>query len=385
MSLFNLLKYVATEPSLNRPLEFPPCSVLKIDKQQLQWIVDAGFAPLLFRAVGAGAETLPPDVRDVLRSADLTAIIRSEVLIEATKDLLDSCQGRGIPVTLLKGISISDQYYPLAHLRPMGDIDILVAEEAHDMVESQLLRLGYERKRNYQQRDDAHHGVPLFHADRGIWIEVHTALFPNEASIRADGVFSALHVATHVIPSCFHGRTVNRLTNELQIVYIASTWIRDLAQHGIHASFLPPLLDAIFLLKATEGLLDWDVLLGWLDNQIAMASLYVMLTYLARCGFCQVDASIISRLALSQDVIGRSGLRIFHAILDSYLVQGKRFTRFFNSSHARIVLSTLLASGSRTRNLSLVPWNLAFPPDVADRYRLSYQISRLARVLRSKN
>ena len=48
--------------------------------------------------------------------------------------------------TLLKGISISDQHYPIAHLRPMGDIDILIPADAYESVESALLHRGYARK-----------------------------------------------------------------------------------------------------------------------------------------------------------------------------------------------------------------------------------------------
>ena len=76
----------------------------------------------------------------MLLSADLTAIAWHGNLIDATREIVEACEARGIRVTLLKGISISDQYYPDAHLRPMGDIDILAPPSAYATVESTILR-----------------------------------------------------------------------------------------------------------------------------------------------------------------------------------------------------------------------------------------------------
>jgi hypothetical protein len=186
------------------------------------------------------------------------------------------------------------------------------------------------------------------------------------------------------VSSTFHGSAVNRLSDELQLVYIASSWVRDLSHYGIHPSFVPPLLDAVYLLKATDQTLDWDELLGWLDNPMAVASLYVMLTYLSRHSLCRIESPILSRLASSQYVIGPFVLQIIHRILDKYLLGGQPFSRFIREWHVSIVLSTLLAPGSSGRKLASVPWNILFPPSVAERYSVRYQLGRIARALRGK-
>jgi hypothetical protein len=382
--LFHLLAYAATDPASGSIQGIPASKLEEVDDRQMQWVSDAGLAPLLYRASQQGIDQVRATRRDMLLSADLTAIARQGNLIDATREIVEACEARGVRVTLLKGISISDQYYPDAHLRPMGDIDMLVSAPAHTTVEATILQLGYRRQPDYQHREGAHHGAPLYHPARRVWVEIHSALFPEDASLRSGRVFSPAHVAARSVSSTFHGSAVNRLADELQLVYIASSWVRDLSHHGIRASFVPPLFDAVYLVNATDDTLDWDELLSWLDNPMAVASLHVMLSYLSRHGLCQVEPSILSRLASSQEVIGPSVLRIIHSMLDTYLLGGRPFSRFIREWHASIVLSTLLAPGSSSRKLASVPWNILFPPSVAARYSVRYQLGRIARALRGK-
>jgi hypothetical protein len=144
------------------------------------------------------------------------------------------------------------------------------------------------------------------------------------------------------------------------------------------------LLDAVYLLNATGDSLDWEELLGWLDNPIAIASLYAMLSYLSRNRLYEVDPPILSRLASGQGVIGPSVLRVVHSMLDKYLLGGRQFSRVPSIWHVSLVLSTLLAPGSSSRKLASVPWNVLFPPSVAERYSVRYQIGRIAKLLRRR-
>ena len=64
--------------------------------------------------------------------------------------------------------------------------------------------------------------------------------------------------------------------------------------------------------------------------------------------------------------------------------RGRPFTRWFNDWHATIVLNTMLAPGSHAAKLLSLPWNLAFPPPIPDRYSMRYQLGRIARLLRGR-
>jgi hypothetical protein len=382
--LFDLLAYAATDTASGSLRAIPARRLEEVDDRQIQWVSAAGLAPLLYRASRDGIDQVRVLRREMLLSAHLTAIARHGELIDATREIIKACEPREIPVTLLKGISVSDQYYPEAYLRPMGDIDVLVPAPAQTTVESTILELGYRRQSQYQHREGAHHGAPLFHPERGVWIEVHSALFPKDANVQSARIFSPSHVAAHSISATFCGNAVNRLSDELQLVYIASSWVRDLSRQGIHASFVPPLLDAVYLLKSHGQTLDWDELIGWLDNPMVAASLYLMLSYLSRNRLYQVDSPILSRLASSQNVIGPSALWFLHGMLDRYLVGGSPLSRFPSEWQVAIVLSTLLAPGSSGKKLASVPWNILFPPSIAERYSARYQLRRIGRALRGR-
>ena len=380
--MFELLAYAASQLEANPAEGIPASRLEEVTDREMQWVVDAGLGPLLYNATRTSIHLLPAARRNALRGADLTAQVRHGNFIDATNEIIDACRDLQLRVTLLKGISISDQHYPAAHLRAMGDVDILIPQHAFEAVESAIFQLGYSRNLDCELGEGAHHGAPLFHPERRVWVEVHTDLFRKGASLRSNRVFSRSHVATQSIASTFHGRPVDRLTNELQLVYIASSWIRDLSQNNVHPSFVPPLLDAVYLVKGTQRSLDWDGLFGWLDNETAIASLYVMLTYLSRCGLHQFAPSILSRLASSQDRVGAAELRIVHALLDHYLISGKPVTRWFSDWHATLVLNTMLAPGSHAAKLLSLPWNLVFPTPIAPRYSMRYQLGRIARLLR---
>jgi hypothetical protein len=379
--LFGLLRHAASDPP---PSFASGSSCIQLDEfpdAQFQWVVNAGMAPLLFYVVRDGVDRISPARRDVLRGADLTALVRHGVLIDATKEVIDACRNAGTRVTLLKGISISDQYYPAAHLRPMGDIDVFVSESVYDTVESAVLELGYRRRSDHEQREGAHHGAPLFSPDRRTWIEIHKALFSKGTAPRRSRVFSPSHVAACVVGSSFHGRAVGRFSDELQLIYIATSWLHDLSRYGTNPSFVSPLFDALYLLKSTKRTFDWEGLLDSLDNSMPAASLYVMLAYFSRRGLFDVERTILRRLASLQDIVGAPELRIVLGILHIHLIGGRPFPRWFSEWHATIVLNTLLEPGSRARRLASLPWNIVFPPSIAERYSIRFQLGRIARLL----
>jgi hypothetical protein len=380
--ILELLAYAAESPlhPAHRIHAWPP---EQVDERQIQWVIEAGLGPLLYQATRHNIDQWPGVWRDALRSAELTAKIRHGSLIHSGNEIIDCCEKLGVHITLLKGISISHQHYPAGHLRPMGDIDILIPEPDYKSVELAMLRHGYQRNSDHQLGEDPHHGLPLFHPERSVWVEIHTSLFRKSESLRRNSVFSPCHVSSQLVASTFYGKPVCRLTNELQLVYIASSWIKDLSRHGIHPSFLIPLFDAVYLLKASRRTLDWDSLLSWLDNDMAIASLYLMLVYLSRKGLDQSAAPILSHLARSQHVVGTLERRIILDMVDHYLVGGRPFTRFFTAWHATIMLATLLGPARATKLLSL-PWNLVFPPNVPDRYSVAYQLKRITKVLHSR-
>lgn len=318
------------------------------DDRQFQWALKGGLGPLLHRATGDFRDQVPQRWRDALLSADLRARITHGNAVDTMLEILDVCDRMQVRATLLKGISVSEQFYPAEHLRPMGDIDILIPAHAYARMEAALLESGYGQE-EFPTSPGMHHGPPLHHATLGTEVELHTKLFPDSAPFGNSKVFGASNVAAQSIPSAYHGRAVNRLTPEFQLVYIASSWFNDMTHHKMQPSFIASLLDGAYLLGASGTTLNWDGIFDWLDNDLAKASVYTMITYLSRFGAKQVPPATLARLASSQKLVGSIQLRLIHATLDRYLIGGR-------------------------------PWNLPLPPPVPARYNVAYQFEK--RVLR---
>ena len=153
-------------------------------------------------------------------------------------------------------------------------------------------------------------------------------------------------------PSRSHPRftedRVSRLSAELQLVYIAYSWMRDLTLDGIHPSFLATLFDAVYLLKRVDKALNWTDLLAWLESDMATASLYAMLAYLNRHGLARTPDPILSCLASRQNIVGPLQLRLIHQTLDRFLLAGRPFVS-------------------------------VLPPPVPGRYSLRYQLRKRLR------
>jgi hypothetical protein len=325
-------------------------------EQQIRWAVRTGLGPLLRYTTTGDAAVAQSPLWPLLYGTHLTAQILSAERFEAMGDILDACEGRVPSVTLLKGISIAEQYYPTPSLRPMTDLDILVEETAIPWVESRLYTLGY-RPQSHLPRDfyaTHHHRMPFFHPRRGIWVEIHRGLFPPSTKLATTRVFSHQHLTSQLRPSAFQGRPVTRLSDALQIVYIAAHWAFEFKSIG----GMVAMFDLIYLLKSTKEAIDWEAMFDWLEGSVAATHLYLMLTYLARYGLIDIPPQRLHDLSLRQRSFGTVNLRIMHKLVDRYIITRPPCGRLCSAFHLDILWRTLLAPGSPLSNLLRVPWNL---------------------------
>jgi Uncharacterised nucleotidyltransferase len=358
-----------------------------IDERQIEHIIKAGLAPLLWRVAQDVGAPPPLAWRDTLRSADLVAQVVYGNVCDATTDLVDACRAGGALVTLLKGVSIGGQYYPAAHLRPMGDIDLLVTRRDRAWVELTMLRRGYVRMDGYEPEMGDAHGAPLYHPELRVWVEIHTALFPEADRLRRNRLFGPPDLERHIVPSSFENRRVGRLRAELQLVYIASYWIRDMTKEGVHASFARPLLDAVYLLAGSARDFDWDGMLDGVDNDVAAASLYGLLHYVSTRGLAAVPERILVRLAKAQHLVGGIELAVIARLTDACLVGQQPRAAALLERHPMIgetLLECLFARGSHAAKLVSLPWALLFPPQIAERYTWGYHRDRFRRLVAGK-
>jgi hypothetical protein len=330
-----------------------------LDAPRVHWALETGLGPLLFQVTQEDPQATTSPLWPLLRGADLTAQVLTAEYIEAMEEILDACRGRVQTITLLKGISIAEQYYPLPHLRLMADIDFLIAETDLPLVEEILLALGYSQPSQRSRRKDAgyHHGNPFVHQQKGIWVEVHWGLFSSLTSFGADRLFQREHLTAQLQPSTFQGRNVTRLSDELQLVYIASHWARDYNLTAVIGA-TNAMLDIIYLLRHRKRQLDWEKILEWLHGSVATAPLYLLLTYLQRHRLIDVAPEILAELSHRQQPLGPPTLAILHALIDRYVVDGRPHGPILNKRHLSILWNTLLLPGSPWRNMLRVPWQL---------------------------
>jgi hypothetical protein len=332
-----------------------------IEPGAMRHLGEAGLKPLLFAAARPYIERFPLPQREELLSAELTALVRHGSILQVAREVVALGQELQVPVTLLKGISISGQHYPSAHLRPMGDIDILVSTRHLAVLQSALLERGFVSDQG--DWSEAAHAAPLCHPESDVWVEVHHALFPKGSALLTNALFGPELIAAQSLPFEFEGVPVRRLSNELQLAYIASYWIRDLSMQAVHPSFLIPLLDAVVLLE--NAAIDWKGMLGWMDNEVAAASLYIMLSYLARHGLAGSSTTVLPRLASRQQRVGKVELFLIHAMLDRWLLGGVSPALGW---HASCLWEPLLSPRPLASKMVSLPWKVVFPEWNADRY-----------------
>jgi hypothetical protein len=295
-----------------------------LDDRLVRWAVDTGLGPLLLRTAAHDPEAATSPLWPLVKGADLTARVLTAQQIEATTELIDACRGLTPPLVLLKGISICEQHYPDPHLRPMRDIDVLIEEDAVATVEAILAGRGYRPSTRKPAAHYAghHHGRPLVHPDTGVWVEVHRALCSLPSGPSGDDVLGLANLRTQLRPSQFRTRPVRRLSDELQIVHLACHWAEGLPALVRTGSLggMIAMADLAFLLNDNPAV-RWDRILTWLDGALAARSVYLLLTYLDTRHIIRVPPGILGRMRARQP-LGGVALRIAHAMIDRYVVDG---------------------------------------------------------------
>jgi hypothetical protein len=323
--------------------------------EQIRWAIETGLGPLLRRSIAADPAARRSPLWPLVEGADLTARVIADEQRRALEEIIRACEGRTPPLTLLKGMSICAQHYPERHLRPMRDIDILVDQAAVPVVETLLRQLGYYQPSAFPPEwlEGSHHIAPLFHPDTGMWVEVHRKLFSANSEVSSDRVFGPENLRAELASSECQGRPVNRFSDELQLVYIATHWALGFKRLG----GMVAMLDLIYLLRNARAL-RWERIFDWLAGSVASAYVYLLLSYLDRHQLVEIAPDVLSGLFARQRSFGRMNLAILHALLDRYVTDGREFGRLVSARNFDRVWRSLLLPGPPSRNVLLGLWNL---------------------------
>ena len=347
---------------------------------ELDWVEENCLAAMLCYLTSQGEDRTLCASDQQLQGALLTAKVVSQTLISAMCEILDACEAQVEKIVLLKGISICEQHYPLCYLRPMRDLDFLVLEKDVSKTEEILRQLGYVQKSEYPESfyTKIHHSMPFYHSENNVWVEVHTALFPVKSGIHDSAAFCHNNVMANLVNSQFNSRRVYRLSDELQLLYIASHWCREFKTIGGAIA----LFDTLFLLRQHPEL-DWQQVLSWLSDEIIALFLYTEISYLRKNDIQCVPDKFYKQLEMQISPTARLNVKILHSIIENYLVVGKSFGSILTGSNVGIIWGTLLKSDEAFINLMSLPGNILFPPNNPERFNLRFQFQRLRNSIKS--
>ena len=327
----------------------------RIPPARLAWAIESGLAPVLARASasfvhGGGADA------DAIRGADLAARIVADDQSEATVALIDACQGRVGPLTLLKGIWLGHALYPEPHLRPMRDVDVMVEPGEVAEVEDVLRGLGFlpAVEPDVDDYRDHHHAVPYRHPHTGVVIEVHRALVPANGPFGADATFSLDNVHRHVTADTFRGRPVRRLSDGLLLGHLAAHWSSSFKAVG-SAGGLVVLLDLLALVDRV----DWARAADDLRGSTAVRSLWLLLAYLETRGLRALPPDVRALVRPPLGAADAVSIALLHALMDVRVANGRPYgDLLFTRRTFEIVWKTLLRPGPAALNLASLPWSL---------------------------
>jgi len=339
-----------------------------------------GLGPILLgvvkdRLAEAGNTTL----HEKLLAADLSARAISGAISDTVVEIAAITEKMGQSVVLLKGASTTLTVYPSAHFRPMGDIDLLISQEALPEVESMLRKYGYQQTSTTPAEFyvSHHHAMPFFHPQRGLWIELHTALVRPVSPTARIAVFSPESIAANLVTSRLGDTTLQHLRPELVLVHTCVHLVEDTKwDRAIFA-----LVDIALLLRRYRDVLDWSLIAHWLQNTSAFSQLDILLSYLCERGLSDAPPPLPGSRYSDRTMAEALMRRLLFRIIDQHVVRGEPFTQLRTEANVQLLWQTLFGEGTPRWKLSILPWNLLFPPTRSNRFSPSLFIARIRSAL----
>lgn len=351
-----------------------------LDENTIKWAVQTGLGSIA--SDYGNIQECRDSITKNLAASKLTSQFWTQTQVNAAQKIVEELNNIGIVPTLLKGISISTNYYPKPYYRTMRDIDILVDVDEVDAFESILVKLGYEQRSTYSKEfyESLHHTMPWQHCKDEIWIEVHKRLFPKTSPCYNSPVFQLDIVQHQRVLDNFYGLKVYRLSKEFQLVYIATHWAERFKQiGGVFA-----LLDITLIINKHNDELDWNKIISCSNSPHVSNYVYLTLQYLSKSGLLDSSVNIEQYANRIQHSLGMASKAILNSIINDYIFVGKPFGRALTVNNIAIIWRHLLEPSSSFVKLLLLPFVVIFPKGSNKKFDFKFQLSRIKSFLKFK-
>ncbi len=241
--------------SLHRRLLISACTGYTGWDRLLNQAETEGMGPLLFRHLSSSGVDLPEDFSRKLRFIKLRHQQANTILAQGLHDILGLLKTAGIPSLVLKGAALCHTLYPQIGLRPMRDIDLLVARKdvyhAHEVLQKQGFTVS-----TTPIPEDHFHLKALSRTINGlqVCIELHHGLYAPLPPYNQSPSFSKLF--GNAVSFDIEGEKAYTLKTEEMLVH--------LYHHGFHAPLtyepykLISVADIIGLVEKEVETIDWD-------------------------------------------------------------------------------------------------------------------------------
>lgn len=291
-----------------------------------------------------------------LEGTDLTARLLTDELLDAVEKVLGAARADGCDPILLKGCATGLQFYPEPHLRTVGDVDLLAPQGQLEVLDSTLRRLGFDQPDRGRTYDTHHHSQPFFDAERSVWIEAHSQLFPPYSPALTATTLTPDAIAGHLTRIPLRAGSVRVMNRELQLVYTAARWAEMVnTERGIF-----PILDAALIIAAPSPVLDWDRVFSLVGPSWAASALHLLLSYLERYALVRSNGAVMRELAARDRFSTRVTRLALHHLVTGYVFERRVLSRRV----LRTAWSTLSADMHPLLKIPAVALNLAIrPPD----------------------
>lgn len=231
-----------------------------------------GLGPWLYKSLGDGAALgVNSDVvhrlREHYRSSALVCLQREVALRKFVQVFND----RGIPMILLKGSYLGRFAYGDQALRPMVDVDVLVAEDHFEQAGRELQDLGYKTSLGTNQFEEELLKLPKVYGLIGsvpLFIDIHRVIrCMDYYSLPSETVWA------EASENDLFGRRVFYLSPELNFIH--------LALHNLnHRGMLRDWLDLVVAIRTLN--LNWERLMGLARSVGAVRPLFWVFRELER-------------------------------------------------------------------------------------------------------
>ncbi len=357
--------------------------ISSMDNNLIDFSINAGMGTYLKYCSQNSQQPVEQATSQLLLSAELTAKIITTNILNALNEILTHSKQCSSNIILLKGIAHCQSYYPAPWFRIMSDIDLLISKKDTDMLESILIQLKYKQtsKNSHEYYETHHHSMPFYNKKNNTWIEVHTHLFSNTTDVINDDLFNIKKMAMNTMPMKSHqyNDNIKQFSPEFHLIYTCVHWAEDYNLYKTCIQFT----DIILLIRQQP--FDWLKVSTELNNTASASSVFLALSYLKQSGIIEIPNSFFSSFKLRYKNMGAVNRYILYTIIDNYFLGKKQYSKIANENNLKIIWKTLLKPNTSFNNLILLPCNLLFPPENANRFKISFLFKRFLNLFHKRD